>query len=741
MRQNEPAVPHRQVAHDHVRIDVIEVAARRQRRVAHAGHLRRVLADEIGDVRHAIPLLQQPARAAHVVHPRGTAVEPGVVPVELGAPRCIHPGHAILPRLVDHHVQHQVIDAFAERPVAARFECGRRVLKRRPTREGLRRHNRLAIDVGAGGRRPTLDRAEIAGHPILAADAIRLGAILQKFPGETPVPVVFEPKLESVRRAGLAQPADVVDRHAIRHQPPHIPQETLAAVRTAHDAPGQYWEPRSRVVTVGLTEKHVEAVGPILRAGLVAVSHHPLQCATLRCRHAPKHLADEGGEVLVRHRTVHLVGLETFALGGRRVIEHAGRRHARVQENPLAGRYVPGQRAVGRDVGRQIAHARLSDHQGRFLRFGRRWPEVGIPQRQRRGMHLAQLFFDVGFQPGRRGKADLRQRRRRRLPAYRKAGEHDAILRCCDGGKGDRDRPARHGPNLGVHVRAVALEPPHQAKAPVGLLGEQFCVRAESLRAWDDLQRPRAEGGGKLYLHCERLGSAPGVARKSHESCGIAVDQPLRAINRGHTHQARAPGDGSVGVVRRGGKRVQRDWLEVGGRDPQPALPAARPGDARLGRNHVPHRPGRLDPRAARLAPAGAVEEPEIDAHPIGLAQRVADEFPPLFAQHLHPAGRLVVEKDVADQRLADPDVRHGLEIAGEPVAREVVADPIPVAPGFGLRRRPLPTGDERIGGGGGAGKSERDENEEEEPASDGGARHFVWAFFFAPGAGAAPGR
>ena len=43
-----------------------------------------------------------------------------------------------------------------------------------------------------------------------------------------------------------------------------------------------------------------------------------------------------------------------------------------------------------------------------------------------------------------------------------------------------------------------------------------------------------------------------------------------------------------------------------------------------------------------------------------------------------------VVQEDVSDQRLPDPDPFHGLQVASDALFGDVVADPLPIAPGLG---------------------------------------------------------
>ena len=125
VRQDEHSIFHREIFLDDLGVDVVEVAARRQFGIAHTGHLRRVFADEVSHIRRAPALLQQPAAAALVIHPRLALLIPSVVPVELRAPRCVDARKFIFIGLLNDNVQHNMIDSFAERPVATRLQIAR----------------------------------------------------------------------------------------------------------------------------------------------------------------------------------------------------------------------------------------------------------------------------------------------------------------------------------------------------------------------------------------------------------------------------------------------------------------------------------------------------------------------------------------------------------------------------------------------------------------------------------------
>ena len=216
-------------------------------------------------------------RTAQVFDPRPARLEPRVVPVEFGPKPGVDAGPAFVRRLVDVDVEHKVIDALRHGPVAAAFERPGGADEERTARECLGGRDRHAVDVRGGRSRAQLDAAQLAGRPELAADVIGLSAVLQELGRKTPVAIVLQPQLQPVLMAHVPQAAHVIHGHAVRHQPPQVPQKAVRLVRAAHDAAGQHRQPAARVVTVTLAEQLAEPVRPILGTHLVAVRHDMLE--------------------------------------------------------------------------------------------------------------------------------------------------------------------------------------------------------------------------------------------------------------------------------------------------------------------------------------------------------------------------------------------------------------------------------------------------------------------------------
>ena len=122
VRQHEPAVLHRHPILDHIRVDVVEAVAGGQRGLLLAGHLGRVLADEVGHVGHRQAGLQKHGAAALVIDPRFPLRKPGVEAIEL-CPERRREARGPVVRLVNGEVQRVLGDAFAVGPIAARFQA------------------------------------------------------------------------------------------------------------------------------------------------------------------------------------------------------------------------------------------------------------------------------------------------------------------------------------------------------------------------------------------------------------------------------------------------------------------------------------------------------------------------------------------------------------------------------------------------------------------------------------------
>ena len=215
-------------------------------------------------------------------------------------------------------------------------------------------------------------------------------------------------------------------------------------------------------------------------------------------------------------------------------------------------------------------------------------------------------------------------------------------------------------------------------------------------------QAARREGLRDFHLDRERGLALPCSLGEQHGGLAVAIDHALHPIRRGRASQARGMGGDGVGVLLRRGKGQHGNVLErLAGRR-QLLRELQRALHTPFGADHVAHRLVGLDPRSARLAPTRAVEHANVHPQPAALTDGVLDHAPPFFGQGFHRAVFHIIQVDVADERLADPDAFHGFEVFGNALAGNVVSDPIPVAPWLGGIRRLREPALKQVGGGGG---------------------------------------
>ena len=355
------------------------------------------------------PLLEQEVAAAVVIDPGAALLEPGVVAIELGAEPGVHPGQAVLPGLVDVHMEHPMVDALRQRPVAAPLERPGRALEQHPAGKGLCMDNGLPVGVGGGRGAPQFDTAQVSRGPEFPAQLVRLPSVLQKLRRIAPMAVILQPDPQPVPVAGVAQPAHVIIRHAVRYQPPQVPQESVRLLGAADEPAREHGQPRARVIAVVLQKELGETVRPILRAHLVAVGHHVFECLALGRRHPLEELADIGVKMGLRGGAVHLVHFQPLAFGRSGGVARACWRHAGAEDDPFPGGHIPGEGAVARELITEIQHPFGRDGEGCGFGLSRFGPQVGIPHGLRRGVHLGKLFLDVALKPRRARQLDLRQ--------------------------------------------------------------------------------------------------------------------------------------------------------------------------------------------------------------------------------------------------------------------------------------------------------------------------------------------
>ena len=99
----------------------------------------------------------------------------------------------------------------------------------------------------------------------------------------------------------------------------------------------------------------------------------------------------------------------------------------------------------------------------------------------------------------------------------------------------------------------------------------------------------------------------------------------------------------------------------------------------------APHRLLGFDPRAARLAPAGAVEHHQLNGQSVRFFEGVVGGVIPLRRKHFDGAHAAALAMNVAYHRAFDADFRHGFQVLGDAFFGDVTVDPVPVTPGFGF--------------------------------------------------------
>ena len=159
-------------------VDVVELAARRKRRVADARHAGRVLSDEVRDVGDVEPLPQHPPAAFQVAREEIEMLEPRVVAVELFAEPRDAPG-LLVALLLNIDVQDRRVEPFRKKAVGALLQVHRPALKPiMPARVGLRPDEPSAVDVRAARRGAVFDVAERPLAPVFTGDSVGLPAVL-----------------------------------------------------------------------------------------------------------------------------------------------------------------------------------------------------------------------------------------------------------------------------------------------------------------------------------------------------------------------------------------------------------------------------------------------------------------------------------------------------------------------------------------------------------------------------------
>ena len=386
--EHKNAVAHAGVVAEHVGVYIVKTVPLRKRRIAYAGHLGGVLADEIGDVGHIPALLQHEVAPPEIFDERAHPVEPAVVAVELVAEPGVAAGLAVV-GLLDVQVQEVGVDALAEEAVCPLFHLAGIAVERRASGSaGFRPDAVLAVDVPARGGGAVFDVAESSLTPVFAGYLVTPAAVQQELAREAPVPVALQPGLEAVGVGLFPQAVHIVIGDAVGHKAAEVPQETLALFHGVHHKSLKYRQITNRIIAIGIFERRHHIVGPVLAAGLVAVFHHHLPRLAVFGRNTAKQLAHEGVVMLRDIFAAHLVHLQAGTFGSRRGIGDARRLHVAYEHGPPAVRHLPAQLAVFYKACK-VLHGKVF-HAVPVVHIRWRFPHVGVPHRERILEHLGE---------------------------------------------------------------------------------------------------------------------------------------------------------------------------------------------------------------------------------------------------------------------------------------------------------------------------------------------------------------
>ncbi len=92
----------------------------------------------------------------------------------------------------------------------------------------------FSIHMGSRGTRFTFNIPQVALVPELPGHKVTLAAVHQKLPWIAPVPIVFQPGLQTIFVGCLPQSAHILVGHIIGHRTTEIPEETVRLFHTSY---------------------------------------------------------------------------------------------------------------------------------------------------------------------------------------------------------------------------------------------------------------------------------------------------------------------------------------------------------------------------------------------------------------------------------------------------------------------------------------------------------------------------
>ena len=392
-------------------------------------------------------------------------------------------------------------------------------------------------------------------------------------------------------------------------------------------------------------------------------------------RRTGENLAEVGVEVRGDMRAAHLVDLVARRLGVGGDVLRARRRGAEAVDHPLAGRHLPVKRAVGRDLPGQHNSLRWVECRARQVRGVVR-PLVFVPHRERRLEHLCERLL-VGARDERR--AAYRDGREPRLVIRVSIHGHAEPLRRAGRERRDdgRVRGEPHAHHM-VHAaeRHVAERPPCTAVA----LGLDFHSSRRGTVNEGKLGGLRSERRLGFKLHDERLPLTleKGIVYVLHLQ-SIREPDWCRVCNSAHVDWCRVCNSAHVAHIPR------RCVLELRRRQFHARCWTVY---NRHARDETAHSHLGLHPRSAGLAPAGRIEETDLDVKTACRLKYRGERLFPFWGEGLHGARLVAALADVADVGAVDACALHRLKVLAHAFAGNIPCHPVPVAPRPDLAER-----------------------------------------------------
>ena len=704
------------VRHD-VRIDEIISVARGQVR-RHAVFEQRcdrlILAIEISNVGMIPPLLQQEAGARHIVDPGLGHFRPAFMPIEiLTEDHQAETRLLVIDRLVHGRMDDRPIDPGRKFQINDALEVRRR---KRPgckgRRHGFGRHDILAVNMSdrrcslhVADQRGTRRGAPVEG-PHRPHGHIGMGAhgkIIAQHGPRIFQRLAIQDQAIFMRhfrdRAIMGVGEKVRQRLAI------VVKESIASGRRTHHRAGQRRQIGHRVIAAPGLEFLDHARRPVGGADFDAVGQQrvdPLFADPVRADGIAIH-AKIGFQIAAHGAGIIFVDFQAGRFGRGGMVGLARERIAHAQDMPVAacGR-GPVERAVRPQTVGQVDHAGGIDRGcggGDAAKRG----VIGQDRIARLGFILVDLRFGrqtevANAQRGAGGSGedvDLHRAGR----AVAQAGRLGRVIGGEDQAKAlGRDR--READRRGHFGQGEATDGPPTLRR-LCLQGRAVGRVAEGRTGMRHEQAGRSDGDGLAIVEQQRARRMLIALADLRHGVQILIEQgrgddgaaiPLRHARLRQRHEADGIGeDARIGIM----VRQRAAVFATGQRIAEPgALERARhrrrrrqgtgqagaASQVRLAPDQLLHAILRLDPGAARLAPARRGGDGEFQLLGVGGAHRMAEGVLPAIGHIGQPLGHDLRRLEIGVEILhaANADSRHPVEILVDPVLRHIAVHPMP---------------------------------------------------------------